>query len=72
MTCYGATVSLIGWRTSVGSLVVKGAKQPDICHAIIEEIGNLGDAYNHDRDPADDGTRAEAQEPSNEWRRVLP
>jgi hypothetical protein len=71
MTCYGATVSLTGWRTSVGSLVVKGAKQPDIYHAIIEKIGNLGDAYNPHPDPADDGTGAEALEPSNEWRRAL-
>ena len=53
-------------------MAVKGAKQRDIYHAIIEEIGNLGDAYNHDPDPVNDGTWCRGVKPSNEWRNALP
>jgi len=57
---------------SLDPLAVKGAKQRDIYHAIIEEIGNLGDAYNHDPDPVNDGTWCRGVKPSNEWRNALP
>jgi len=36
----------------VDSLVVKGAKQSDVFDAVVEEIGNLRNAYDRDPDPA--------------------
>ncbi|MGO8080918.1 hypothetical protein [Rhizobium leguminosarum] len=56
----------------VDALVVKGAKQSDVYEAIVQEIGNLRDAYDRDPDPAEDRPGAEAEEPSNEWPGALP
>ncbi|MBB4440715.1 MULTISPECIES: hypothetical protein [Rhizobium] len=56
----------------VDALVVKGAKQSDVYETIVQEIGNLRDAYDRDPDPAEDRPGAEAEEPSNEWPGALP